>query len=143
MEIYDIRKGRQMDIDQLLRLYRPERAVTDFSGLHTRKRFRCLIQSRNDLLIVAVHKGKILGALDAEFYNESRFSYFANLVVTRDKRKKGIGRRLIREYERICRKRGIKTIAVLVYDFNRKMHGLMKKTRYKDNGKLVEYLKRL
>ncbi len=131
------------DINELFLLYKPEKGVNDFSGLHTKKRFRSLIKSKDDILLVARRKGKIVGALDAEFYDESRFSYFANIVVAKEERRKGIAQLLMDEYERVCRKRKISMIIGLVYDWNKCMHGFMKKRKYKLYGTLAEYLKKL
>ncbi|OGJ91426.1 MAG: hypothetical protein A2268_00295 [Candidatus Raymondbacteria bacterium RifOxyA12_full_50_37] len=138
-----IRKGRDSDINALLSLYRKERAVSDFVGLHTRARFKRLIRSKDDLLIVAENGQGVAGALDAEFYRESRFSYFANLVVSAKERRNKIGTRLVAAYEQICRKRGITRVVALVYNWNTGMHKLMKRGQYRNSGTLVEYIKTL
>jgi N-acetylglutamate synthase-like GNAT family acetyltransferase len=139
----EVRKARPADVPALLRLFRGEKGVTDFAGLHTAARFLSLIRSRTDVIIVASCDGEVVGALDAEIYRESSFSYFANIVVKRGLRGQGIGRRLIDRYEAICREKRISTVVALVYDWNKDMHALMRKRRYGNNGRLVEYVKRL
>jgi N-acetylglutamate synthase-like GNAT family acetyltransferase len=138
-----IRKACLADVPALHRLYAGEKGVTDFDGMHTLERFRRLVRSKTDIIIVAEYDGKIAGALDAEIYRESAFSYFANIVVAKGMRGKGVGRCLIERYETICRQKKLKAIIALVYDWNRKMHGVMRKARYRNKGMLVEYLKRL
>jgi GNAT superfamily N-acetyltransferase len=138
-----LRKGRADDAETLVRLYAREPAVSDFAGLHTPERFRELVRSRSALLIVAEQDGRIIGALDAEIYAASNFSYFANVVVARRHRGRGVGAQLIARYEQACRRRGITTILALVYDWNRTMHRVMRRTRYRASGRLVEYIKRV
>jgi ribosomal protein S18 acetylase RimI-like enzyme len=138
-----IRKGRVEDARTLVALYARERAVSDFDGLHTAARFQHLARSRQDILLVAERAGRVIGALDAEVYAETHFSYFANIVVAPKHRRQGVGRTLMEHYERICRKRRIRTILALVYDWNHAMHPVMRRTRYRNNGRLIEYIKSL
>ncbi|MEI6210466.1 MAG: GNAT family N-acetyltransferase [bacterium] len=138
-----IRKGRAVDADMLVTLYAREPAVSDFDGLHTPERFRSLARSRSAILLVAECGGRVIAALDAEVYAESKFSYFANIVVVRRHRGQGIGAQLMARYEQCCRRRGITTILALVYDWNRDMHQVMRRKRYRNSGRLVEYIKKL
>ena len=138
-----IRKAKSKDAGLLLKLYSKEKGVSDFAGLQTKERFLSLVNSKDAVIIVAEKEGKVIGALDAEFYDESRFSYFANIVVSKKERGKGIASKLIKEYEQICKKRGIKTIVALVFDWNKKMHPIMKNKKYKYTGNLREYIKKL
>ena len=138
-----IRKGRVDDADALVALYVREPAVSDFDGLHTPERFRQLARARSGILLVAEHGGRVIGALDAEVYGASRFSYFANIVVARRHRGRGIGSQLMARYEQCCRRRGVTTILALVYDWNRDMHRVMRRKRYRNSGRLVEYIKKL
>jgi ribosomal protein S18 acetylase RimI-like enzyme len=138
-----IRRGRAADAKALVALYVREPAVSDFAGLHTTARFRQLVRSRDGILLVAERRGRVVGALDAEIYKESRFSYFANIVVARGWRGRGIGAQLIARYEGMCRRRGVTTILALVYDWNRDMHRVMRRRRYRNNGRLVEYIRKL
>ena len=138
-----IRKGRVEDANTLVALYAREPAVSDFAGLHTPERFQHLARSRSAILLVAECEGCVVGALDAEVYAESNFSYFANIVVARGQRRRGIGSLLMARYEESCRRRGISTILALVYDWNRDMHQVMRRQHYRNSGKLVEYIKKL
>lgn len=138
-----IRKGRADDADTLVALYTREPAVSDFAGLHTPERFQHLVRSRSGILLVAECGGRVIGALDAEIYAESSFSYFANIVVARKHRGQGVGSQLMERYEQLCRRRGITTILALVYDWNRDMHQVMRRKRYRNSGRLVEYIKKL
>lgn len=138
-----VTRGRPGDVEALYRLYSPEKAVSDIAGLHTRERFRALVRSREDLLLVARRGKAVAGALDAEFYPESGFSYFANLVVAKNERRKGVAGLLLDEYERFCRKKGIRSIVTLVYDWNKSMRRLMERRKYGNKGMLVEYVRKL
>ena len=75
--------------------------------------------------------------------SESSFSYFANIVVARRHRGQGVGAHLMARYEQLCRRRGVSTILALVYDWNRDMHRVMRRKRYRNSGRLVEYIKKL
>jgi len=138
-----IRKGRVDDAKALVALYIREPAVSDFDGLHTPERFRHLARSRSAILLVAELGGRVIGALDAEIYAESSFSYFANIVVARRHRGQGVGAQLMARYEQLCRQRGVSTILALVYDWNRDMHRIIRRKRYRNSGRLVEYIKKL
>ena len=138
-----IRKGRADDAETLVALYSREPAVSDFDGLHTPERFQQLARSRSGILLVADSGGRVIGALDAEIYGASRFSYFANIVVARRHRGRGVGSQLMECYEQCCRRRGVTTILALVYDWNRDMHPVMRRKHYRNNGRLVEYIKKL
>ena len=138
-----VRKGRADDADTLVALYAREPAVSDFDGLHTPERFRHLARSRSAILLVAECGDRVIGALDAEVYAESSFSYFANIVVARKHRGRGVGSQLMARYEQCCRRRGVTTILALVYDWNRDMHRIMRQKRYRNSGRLVEYIKKL
>ena len=138
-----IRRGRVDDADTLVALYAREPAVSDFDGLHTPERFQHLARSRSAILLVAECGGRVMGALDAEIYAESRFSYFANIVVARGQRGRGVGAQLMARYEESCRRRGVTTILALVYDWNRDMHRVMRRKRSRTSGKLGEYIKKL
>ena len=54
-----------------------------------------------------------------------------------------LGAQLMARYEESCRRRGVTTILALVYDWNRDMHRVMRRKRYRNSGKLVEYIKKL
>ena len=138
-----IRKGRVDDAKALVALYVREPAVSDFDGLHTPERFQQLARSRSAILLVAECGGRVIGALDAEIYGASRFSYFANIVVARKHRGQGVGSQLMARYEQCCRRRGVTMILALVYDWNRDMHRVMRRKRYRNSGRLVEYIKKL
>ena len=136
-----IRKGKESDIPQLVKLYSGVKEIEDFVGMkYDKGYFMHFIRPKSNMLFVAECDGEICGALNAEM---AEFTFLNNVVVARAWRGKGIGGSLIKRLEQESRRRGNRTLLALVYDWNKPMHKIMRHYDYARGKKTVIYSKKV
>lgn len=139
-----IRKSRISDIPGMIKLYSGVREIADFSNQkHEKGYFELFMKSKDKIALVADKDGEICGALNAELEDLAKYTYLNNIVVSKKHRNQGIGGMLMKELERISKKRKNKRIIALVYDWNKNMQKVMAHYNYSSGGKTVIYSKKL
>jgi ribosomal protein S18 acetylase RimI-like enzyme len=88
------------------------------------KFFETHVRSRTKLALVAEHKGKLIGYLlggiqkRPPIFKIREQGFVSDLAVTASKRNKGIGTRLMKEFDRWAKKKGLKLITLNVFPKN-------------------------
>ena len=80
-------------------------------------------------LLVAVKADQVIGSVS--IIEDGRFAFVFRLVVKTSERGKGIGTQLLTEAEAILKKRGNKTVSILVNEQEAELHTYYKKHAYK------------
>ena len=139
-----IRKATTKDIPQLVRLYKGVKEIADFAGQkYDKNYFKYFIKGKHNIVLVAEDKGNIIGSLNAEFEDDTKFTFFINLVVSTKHRSKGIGRKLMSALAKASKKRRHTRIFGLVYKWNKGMQRLNERMGYKPSGNMILYTKKL
>jgi GNAT superfamily N-acetyltransferase len=71
------------------------------------------------------------------------FAYLADIVVTKEARGKGVGRKLYEAFEKHCKKKNVKTIASIVQITNEGMQNFSTKMGFEQGGKFYCYEKQI
>lgn len=74
--------------------------------------FKRLISSKEGIFLVAKHKSKIIGIIYGEFNEKEDWAELTGLAVLENYRNKGIGSRLIKEFEKIICSKNISAVEV-------------------------------
>lgn len=117
-----IRMMQEEDIPELSALY--EQFWGEKSDIENmKKQFRTLLQKNTHILLSAVEDGKltgsVMGVVCEELYGECKpFLVVENMVVDKDCRRKGLGKALLSELEKLAKQRGC-TQMILVTETNR------------------------
>lgn len=139
-----VRKGAVRDIPQLIRLYSGVKELADFAGQkHDSNYFISFMKSKNNIVLVAEKDNNIRGALNAEFEDLAGYAFLTNIVVSEQYRNQKVGRVLMKTLEEIVRKRKIKRILGLVYDYNDRMHYIMRHYKYVPTANATLYSKKV
>lgn len=139
-----IRDAKESDLSCLIKLCSNSMEIEDFSGQRYNKEyFKSFMNSHNKLLVVAEMKKVVAGALNAEFDDWARCTYFNNLIVSCKYRGKGIGGMLIRSLEKSSKERGHNRIISLVYEWNANMKGIIEHYGHDPVGRVIIYSKKL
>jgi len=87
-----------------------------------RKALLKAIKNKNELLLMAVHNGEniaiMTGSIEKKYIWRTSIGYLCDLYVKPEYRKKGIGKLLLKEFEKWLRMRGIKYVELTTYDAN-------------------------
>ena len=98
-----------------------------------KKEFKELISNKNSIILFAKSNNEIAGYLVGNFIKTSwnNFGYIGDIFTEYKFRRNGIGKKLIQEFERICRKRKRKSIRLDVSIKNKNAISLYKKKKFK------------
>jgi len=97
-----------------------------------KKEFNELMSNKNAIILFAKKENRTIGYLVGNFTKNqwNHFGYIGDVFTEFNFRKKGIGKRLIKEFENICKKRKIKNIQLDVSIKNKKVISLYKKEKF-------------
>lgn len=141
-----IRRGELRDAKEILRLLNstPELQGGENEGVYTLDFVKGSIKNKDrELVLVAEEEGKLIGFLTAELWKHKGYSFFVDLFVKPEFRKKGVASQLYSKYESILKKLKIKTITGLVLVTNKRMLKWCKKHGLIIGNKMYFYEKRL
>ncbi len=139
-----IRKATKKDVPALIKLYSNLPQLRDFAGQQYRSNyFEAFLNKKNRIVLVAEHEQEIIGGLNAEFENTAQYAFLNNIVVKKTYRKRGVATALLKRIREESKKQKNKRLILVVYDWNKPMHQLMKELRYEKYGKTVVYSKKL
>jgi len=115
---------------------------TDFLGgiRITEEKVRDIIGQADDLIILAVIEGKIIGCVHLENPHGTEYSYFGMLSVDVDFQSKGIGKLLINECERYTKEvLGFNEIRMKVINRRKELIEYYNRRGYISTGELEEF----
>ena len=102
-----------------------------------------ITNKEQDLVLVAEEKAEITGFILAEMWKKKKYSFLSDLFVRAEYRKKGVAVKLMKEYEKICRKERLRSVMLLTTVSNTRMQGFIEKIGYKKGNKFYIYEKKL
>ena len=144
-----IRRGQLKDANQILRMLKDTSELQGMSNgmeepLYSKEYVKDYITNRQmNLVLVAEENDKIIGFILAEMWMKKKFSYLADMLIVKEARGKGVGRKLYCFYEQYCKKNGLKNIAALVQTKNKGMHEFCKKIGLIRGERLYQYEKEI
>jgi len=141
-----IRKGKISDLKKLMKFLNetPELSEGIEKETYTKRWVSsCLTDKKMSIVLIAEDKGEIVGFWIAEMWKEREYSFTSDIFVIPEYRTQGVATKLKEEYEKICKKEGIKKILVLALTSNEKMHKFMEKNNYERGSQFYLYDKRL
>lgn len=96
------------------------------------KEFNELTSNKNAIILFAKKENETIGYLVGNFIKNpwNNFGYIGDIFTESKFRKKGIGKKLIKEFEKVCRKRKRKNIRLDVSVKNKKALSLYKKEKF-------------
>lgn len=103
----------------------------------------CITDKERDLVLIAEKEEETAGFLIAELWTKKKQSFLSDIYVKEEFRRKGIASKLEKEYEKIIKEMGIKTIITLTLTDNSKMHHFFNKNNYKKGHTFYLYEKEL
>jgi ribosomal protein S18 acetylase RimI-like enzyme len=142
-----VRKANLDDSKKILDLLikTPElQGSDDVDSLYTEEYVINTINDGNmNLVLVAEENDKIIGFLMSEIWINKKYSFLTNFVVDFDYRKKGIGKNIYDEYEKICKDLELKNIVALIHKTNVIMQNFCEKKGYNKGHEMYYYEKEL
>lgn len=144
LKMMEIRNGRISDSKELTKMLN---SIPEFQGyenedFYSLKRVGAMISNKKrNFIILAKENKKIAGFLTAEIYPGENFSFLCELFVKPEFRRKGLALRLIKEYEKYCKKMRYMDVMAFVKPRNTAMIRLCRKTGFKE-GKLFRYYRK-
>jgi ribosomal protein S18 acetylase RimI-like enzyme len=111
-----IRNANLGDLKEILRIKKSEKALNDFYADNA-SYYGYLI--REGIVIVATDGSRMVGLMGGEKEIEFYHSYIEDLWVAKGYRKKDLAWRLYFEYEKQCRKEGIRYMSAHVSEANK------------------------
>jgi ribosomal protein S18 acetylase RimI-like enzyme len=98
-----------------------------------KKEFYDLISNKNALILFAVKDKNFIGYLVGNFIKNpwNKFGYIGDIFTKSEFRKKGIGTKLLKEFEIICRTKKLKEIRLDVNIKNKKARTFYEKEKFK------------
>lgn len=128
-----IREAKKKDVEDYKKLR--EESMKDYSKLagekmtlneDLRKEFLQLI-SKNNLILMLELKKNIIGFISGNFNSANKSSYISDIFIEKEFRKKGYATKLLKEFIRIAKEKGIKKVRLGVRKNNIKAIKIYKK----------------
>lgn len=141
-----IREGRISDLNELMKILNeaPELEGGIGEETYTEDWIKDTLKNKDrNIVLIAEINGKLAGLLIAEIWKDKRNSFLVDLFVVSEYRKQGVAAKIIREYEKICKKLGINVIVMLVLTTNNNMQKFIEEKGYKQGNKFYFYEKKL
>jgi len=140
-----IRKGNISDFDSLFRFLNetPELQAGEEGNTYTKEWVNAVLtDTERDLVLIAEENNKIIGFLMAELWPKKGYSFFSDIFVVPEFRRKGVATKLLGEYEKIVRHQKMNRIMSWVLTNNKKMHNFMKNNGFKKEYSFYLYEKK-
>jgi len=141
-----IRKGKISDLKELLKLLNstPELQSTAEGQTYPLQFVKGTLTGKDrNLVLIAEENKKLIGFLTAELWKDKKYSYLTDIFVKVEYQKKGVASKLMKEYEKICKKYKMDFIVGSVMVSNKKMQNFVEKLNYKKGHKVYLYEKKL
>ena len=142
-----IRRGKANDIDSILNLMKNvyELRVSKKNDPFVSKSFirEYLLDKKMNYVLISEENKKIIGFLFAEIWKKKKFSFFAEITVSPEYRRKGIADKLFDVYERYCKNKKLKVIVAQAHINNKKIIKFNKKKGFKRGETFYYYIKYL
>ena len=136
-----IRNARLEDIDQCFNLANVRELEIQGGGSPPKYWLKSIIEE-NQIFLVAEENGEVVGfRMGERIAGNIAFAHL--LVVKKDKRGKGIGSILSKEFEKECKKRRLWLILSNVYAKNKKTISFFTKNGYKRGSLVYEFAKKI
>ena len=94
--------------------------------------------AKHGISLVAVDAGNIIGYCHAGL-SDYGVAYLSTIGVSKISRQRGVGSRLMEELEKICRKRGVRKLWLMVTHVNREAISFYRKYGYRKEGMLRDF----
>ncbi|RLG40107.1 MAG: hypothetical protein DRO05_07145 [Thermoproteota archaeon] len=128
------------DYDEIIRLWEEAGLPYKPKGRDSRESMEKQMRANPEFFIGAFDGEKLIGTVIASF--DGRRGWINRLAVHPDYRRRGIGRLLIKEAEKVLKKKGAWIICALIERENKQSLNLFKKCGYKPSENLVYVSKR-
>jgi ribosomal protein S18 acetylase RimI-like enzyme len=141
-----IRKGKLNDLEELhfiLNNTKELHGEKNNPEQYPRRWIKIVLKDKTTSVLIAEEKNKLAGFFIAEFDKKTKSSYLVDIFVKPEYRKKEFASKLLKEYEKLCREKGIDELTTLVLTDNKKMQSFMKKYNYRQGNKFFYYSKKL
>lgn len=137
-----IRKAKKDDIKEVIKLTKIPELDNPKSGsnLESFKYFQEYMGK--GIFLVAEEDGKIVGFITGEFMLGS-YIYIDVLSVDSTLRGKGIGKDLVRNFEKLAKKKGVKFVHLTAPKFNKKTVKFYEKNGYDKGKEFFQFYKKL
>jgi GNAT superfamily N-acetyltransferase len=113
---YEVRTGRSSDANQLFELVQAFAASLEPERAQFERSFERLLTAPDGRLLVADSDGKligyVLGFYHETFFANGRVGWVEEIMVESGWRRRGVGRRLMDEFERWAMRRGCRLVAL-------------------------------
>ncbi|MFH1506146.1 MAG: GNAT family N-acetyltransferase [archaeon] len=141
-----IRKGKLSDAKEILKILN---STPEFGGGVGKENpplsyVKAFLSDKNmNLALIAEEDKEMVGFIISEVWKKKSFSFLVYLWVKKDFRRKGVGVKLLKTFEKECKKLKLKKISFLVLQSNKLMQSWCKKQKIKRGDKFYYYAKKL
>ncbi len=132
----EIRKAKSSEVTQVKILVDNFEEMDVIKETFPEEYYRRIL--KKGILLVAVENNKLVGVCFGTYNTKERWADLLGLVVKKEFRKKGIGSSLIKEFEKITRKKKLKTIDLYA---DKTQLQLFKKLKYKQGRTYTAFRK--
>jgi ribosomal protein S18 acetylase RimI-like enzyme len=133
----NIKKYKEKYYDEIKAIL--ENAGLFYESWHSKRNLETMTNKDPDSVLVAVKLGEVVGVmLVVPFGKEVAFFY--SLVVKTEQRSQGIGKKIIKEAEKVWRKKGAREFGLYVNSKNIKLRQYYEKQGYTTSGTDFVYM---
>lgn len=137
-----VRFAKKTDKKRILELYNSSQDMwygsSKDSGYNEKEILEYITDKKNRMFVFEEDK-KVLGVLLAEFHSD--YVYLHTIIVDKNSRKKGIGKILLDNLDKLAKKEGKKVIETVTSKQNQAMQNLFSKLNYRRAKEFVAYQK--
>lgn len=121
----NIRKAKNSEIKQIKILVDSFKEMDAIEETFSEEYYQRIL--KKGILLVAVEKNELVGVCFGTYNVKERWADLLGLVVRKEFRRKGIGSRIVKEFEKIAKNKKLKTIDLYV---DKEQLELFKKLKY-------------
>lgn len=137
-----IRKVARKDVNEIVRLFNSAKELKPGPSYRFDREY-VSGHFNNPLLLMLVceENGKIAGAICGEIWGKLHYSFVSNIIVKKEMKGKGYGKKLMAAFISIAKKKNAGHILCLVQETNKNMQAFSKKLGFKRGYKFYFYEK--
>ena len=134
----EIRTAKNSEVREIKKLFDSASEMDTTEETFSERYYKRII--KKGILLVSVKEEKIIGACFGTYNKKEEWADFLGIVVRKEFRNKGIGKSLIREFEKVVKEKKLKTIDLYA---DKKEARLFKRLNYKKGGTYIAFRKKL
>ncbi len=140
----DIKKASAKDFDKILEIWNSNEEIVDFSkDKYDKKYLNDIGKSKKDTIYVGKLNKQVISTLHIKLEPKRGYCFVDKIVVDTLFKNKGVGTKMLKEAEKIARKKKCKKSVVLSYEDNEPMINFMEKNKYTEKAKIIMFERKL